>query len=79
LISINSYLGAWIIDSDASHHMEDKIEVYYSLYVCKGPPILMEDIYPAEVIGKGRIEITNKSFENVLHAPKLSINILSMY
>jgi hypothetical protein len=28
---------------------------------------------------KGRIELTNGSFENVLHAPKLSINLLSVY
>jgi hypothetical protein len=34
---------------------------------------------PVEVTDKGRIELTNRSFENVLHVPKLSINILSMY
>ena len=34
---------------------------------------------PFEVIGKGRIELTNISLENVLHVPKLSINLLSMY
>jgi hypothetical protein len=79
LISINSSPDAWIVDSDASHHMAAKKEVYYSLDVCKGPPILMEEKYPAEVIGKGRIEITNRSFENVLHIPKLSINLLSVY
>jgi hypothetical protein len=32
-----------------------------------------------EVIDKGRIELTNKSFENVLHVPKLFVNLLSMY
>jgi hypothetical protein len=32
-----------------------------------------------EVTGKGRIELTNGSFENVLHVPKFSVNILSMY
>jgi hypothetical protein len=32
-----------------------------------------------EVTGKGRIELTNESFENVLHVPNLSINLLSMY
>jgi hypothetical protein len=32
-----------------------------------------------EVTGKGRIELTNKSFKNVLHVPKLSFNLLSVY
>jgi hypothetical protein len=32
-----------------------------------------------EVTGKGRIQLTNESFENVLHVPKLSVNIISMY
>jgi hypothetical protein len=32
-----------------------------------------------EVIDKGRIELTNESFENVLHAPKLLVNLISMY
>jgi hypothetical protein len=32
-----------------------------------------------EVTGKGRIELTNGSFENVLHVPKLSFNLLSIY
>ena len=46
---------------------------------CKGPPIPMGDNSSIEVTGKGRIELTNGSFENVLHVPKLSINLLSVY
>ena len=53
--------------------------VYSSLYSCKDPPILMGDNSQVEVTGKGRIELTNESFENVLHVLKLSINILSVY
>jgi hypothetical protein len=53
--------------------------VYSSLDACKGPPILMEDNSSVEVAGKGRIELTNGSFENVLHVPKLSVNLLSVY
>jgi hypothetical protein len=53
--------------------------IYSSLDACKGPPILMGDNYSVEVTGKGRIELTNGSFENVLHVPKLSVNLLSMY
>jgi hypothetical protein len=39
----------------------------------------MGDNSPIEVTDKGRIELTNKSFENVLHVPKISINLLSVY
>jgi hypothetical protein len=79
LISINSAPDAWIVYSGASHHMDSTKEVYYSLYECKGTPILMGDNSPVEVTDKGRIELTNKSFKNVLHVPKLSVNILSVY
>jgi hypothetical protein len=39
----------------------------------------MGDKSQVEVTVKGRIEPTNESFENVLHVPKLSVNLLSMY
>jgi hypothetical protein len=32
-----------------------------------------------EVTDKGRIELTNEIFENVLHVPKISANLLSVY
>jgi hypothetical protein len=79
LISINSSPDAWIIDSGASHHMVASKAVYSSLDACKGPPILMGDKSSVRVTGKGRIELTNRSFENVLHVPKLYVNLLSMY
>jgi hypothetical protein len=53
--------------------------VYSSLDACKCPPILMGDNSYVEVTGKGKIELTNGSFENVLHVPNLSVNLLSMY
>jgi hypothetical protein len=59
--------------------MDSTKVVYYSLDACKGPPILMGDNSLVEVTDKGRIELTNRSFENVLHIPKLSFNILSVY
>jgi hypothetical protein len=59
--------------------MDTSEAVYSSLNACKGPPILMENNSSVEVTGKGRIELTNGSFENVLHVPKLSVNLLSVY
>jgi hypothetical protein len=79
LIAISSSLDAWIIDSGASHHMDATKAVYSSLNACKGPPILMGENSLVEVTNKGRIDLTNESFENVLYVPKLSVNILSMY
>jgi hypothetical protein len=79
LIAINSSLNAWIIDSRESHHMVATKEVSYSLDACKGPPILMGDNSPFEVTEKGRIELTNESFENVLNVPKYFVNLLSMH
>jgi hypothetical protein len=32
-----------------------------------------------EVTDKGRIELTNESFENVLHVPKISVKLLFVY
>jgi hypothetical protein len=79
LIAINSSPDAWIVDSGASNHMAALEELYSSLDACKGPPILMGDNSFVEVTGKGSIELTNGSFKNVLHVPKLSVNLLSMY
>jgi hypothetical protein len=59
--------------------MDASEAIYSSLDACKGPPILMGDNSFVEVTGKGRIELTNGSFENVLHVPKLFVNLLSMY
>jgi hypothetical protein len=79
LISINCSLDAWIIDSGASHHMAVSEAVYSSLDACKGPPILMGDNSSVEVTDKGRIELTNGSFKNVPHVPKILVNLLSVY
>jgi hypothetical protein len=79
LISIISPPDAWIIDLGASHHMVASKSVYSSLDACKGPSIFMGYNSYVEVTGKGRIELTNGSFENVLHVPKISVNLLSMY
>jgi hypothetical protein len=54
-------------------------EIYSSLDACKGPPIMMGENAFAEVTGKGRIELSNGSFENMLHVPKIFVNLLSVY
>jgi hypothetical protein len=78
-VGINSSYDSWIIDSGASHHMEVKEEVFTSLSSCSRPPIIMGDDSLVEVVGEGRVEVPNGSFENVLHVPNIPINILSIY
>jgi hypothetical protein len=59
--------------------MEVKEEVFSSLSPCSRPPILMGDDTPVVVAGEGRVELHNGSFENVLHVPKISMNMVSFY
>jgi hypothetical protein len=59
--------------------MAAKEEVFSSLSPCSRPPILMGDDTPIAVVGEGRVELHNDSFENVLHVPKLSMILLSVY
>jgi hypothetical protein len=58
---------------------QEKEEVFSSLSPCSRPPILMGDDTPIAVAGEGRVELHNGSFENVLHVPKFSMNLLSVY
>jgi hypothetical protein len=59
--------------------METKKEVFTSLISSSRTLILMGDDTPVVVAGKGRVELHNGCFENVLHVPKISINLLSFY
>jgi hypothetical protein len=79
LVAINSSSDSSIIYSGASHHMITKEEVFKSLSSCSGPLIFMGDDTPIAVAGEGRVELSNGSFENVLHVQNLSMNLLSVY
>jgi hypothetical protein len=59
--------------------MTTKEKVFSSLIPCSRPPILMGDDTPVTVAGEGRVELHNGSFENVLHVPKISMNLLPVY
>jgi hypothetical protein len=56
--------------------MVAKEEVFSSLSPCSRPPILMGDDIPVVVVGEGIVELHNGIFENVLHVPNLSMNLL---
>jgi hypothetical protein len=59
--------------------MAVKEEVLSSLIPCSRPPILTGDDTPVVVLGEGRVELHNGSFENVVHVPNISMNLLSVY
>jgi hypothetical protein len=59
--------------------MAAKDEVFSSLSPCSRPPILMGDDNPVAVVGEGRVELHNGSFENVLHVQNISMNLLLVY
>jgi hypothetical protein len=59
--------------------MKSKDEVFTSLSSCSIPPILMGDDTLVVVAREGRVELPNDNFENVLHVPNISINMLSVY
>ena len=59
--------------------MAVKEEVLSPLIPSSGPPILIGDYTPITVAGEGRVELSNGSFEDVLHVPNISISFLSVY
>jgi hypothetical protein len=59
--------------------MATKEEVFSSLSPCSRLPIVMEDDTPVAVVGEGRVELHDGSFENVLQVPIISMNLLSFY
>jgi hypothetical protein len=67
------------LDSSASHHIETTKDVFSFLTASTSPPILMGDDTPIEVTRQGKAKIQHGIFENVLHVPKLSMNLLSIY
>ena len=70
---------SFIIDSGASKHMVSTREIFSSLDMSKGPPIVLGDKSLTDSMGKGRIDIDHGNFNNVLYVLGLASNILSMY
>ena len=66
----------WLLDSGASHHMED---LFSSFEASHSPHFLMENNTIMIVCGKGPIEINYGTFHDVLCVPYFSSNLLSIY
>ena len=54
-------------------------EAFTSLDMSKGPPIVLGDDSLTESLGKGRIDLDQGQFSNVLYVPGLASNLLSVY
>jgi hypothetical protein len=54
-------------------------ERFYLLEPCSMPHILIGDDSPVDVIGKGFVDASTSTFEDVLYVPNMSSNLLSIY
>ena len=54
-------------------------EIFSSLDMSKGPPIVLGDNSLIDSMGKGRIYLDDGNFNNVLYFPCLPSNLLSLY
>ena len=70
----------WIIDSGATDHMTGMASIFSSYTVCSGrDKIRVADGTFSSIAGKGTISASpNITLSSVLHAPKLSNNLLSV-
>ena len=67
---------SFIIGYGASKHMVSIREIFSSLDMSKGPPIVLGDKSLSDSMGKGRIDLNHGNFNNVLYVPGVSSNIL---
>ena len=79
MVAGTSSSPSFITDSGASIPMVSMREIFSSLDMSKGPPIDLGDNSLTDSMGKGRIDINHRSFNNVLYVPGLSSNLLSVY
>ena len=59
--------------------MVSKKEIFYSLDMLKGTPIVLGDDSLTNSLGKGRIDLDHGNFNNVLYALGIASNIFSVY
>ena len=70
---------SFIIDTGASRHMVSTKEVFTSLYMLKGLPLVVGDDSLIDCLGKRRIDLDHGKFSNVLYVPGLASNLLLVY
>jgi hypothetical protein len=78
-MAITSTPSYWILDSCALNHMDASKDEFSSIEESTKSPIYLGDATPTKVCGEGIVDLEGVCFKNVLHAPSLSTNILSIY
>ena len=79
LVTGTSSSPSFIIESRASRHMVSKREIFSSLDMSKGPPLVLGDNSLTDSMGKGRIDLDHGNFNNVLYVLGISSNLLLVY
>jgi hypothetical protein len=69
----------WLIDFEASYHMDNNKDIFSSLNECNTNKIFVDDDRSLSVEGSGTIQVENNHFNDVLCVPSLSCNLLSVY
>jgi hypothetical protein len=69
----------WLIDSGASYHMANDIDMFSSLDECDTKKIFVGDDRSLSVEGFGTIQVEISHFNDVLCVPSHSCNLLSLY
>ena len=54
-------------------------DIFSSLDMSEGPPIVLGDNSLTDSMGKGRIDLNHGNFNNVLYVPGLASNLLLVY
>jgi hypothetical protein len=69
----------WLIDSRASYHMAKDIDIFSSLSECNTKKIFVGNDRSLSVEGYGIVQVENGHFNDVLCAPSISYNLISIY
>lgn len=69
----------WIIDYGASYHMVKDKAIFSSLNDCNIKQISIDDDRSLNVVGSIKFQVDNGHFNDVLHVPILSCNLLLVY
>ena len=79
MVAGTSRSPSFILDSGASKHMVSIRDIFSSLDMSKGPPIVLGDNSLTDSMGKGRIDLDHGNLNNVLYVPFLASNLLLVY
>jgi len=66
----------WILDSRASHHMANNMNLFSSLDDCRTRHIFVTNSSPLDVVATGTIDLSNGQINDVFYVSNLSTNLL---